>query len=443
MNRFQKYFVDRYLNKELNFRVRLFNVLAMGGVVASLIASTTVMINNEPISSLVVNFIGCPISIFLMEYAKKTEKYQRCYVLTIFFVFLLLFPAIFFLGGGYQGAMPSFFVFAVVFTLFMLDGRKAIFIAAIELVTYICLCIYAYYYPQSVINLASEFMEMTDTVAGFSLASIVLCICMYIHFKLYNEQQRELARRNQELDERNAELDRINQNKTEFLSNISHELKTPLTVINSRIHTTSKELENYPQLTETQKSMKLISGEVERMGLMVSQLLDISRIDEGRMLMEFASEDIVEIIHSTMDIYYPVFSKNRNQLTLVCNENIAKAQCDRIRIMQVLVNLIGNAVRNTRDGTITVAAETKGKEAVITVSDTGEGIAAERIPYIFERYKSHKEVQTKETRAGWDTGTGLGLFICKHIVEAHGGRIWIDSELGIGTNARFTLPLDT
>ncbi len=106
---------------------------------------------------------------------------------------------------------------------------------------------------------------------------------------------------------------------------------------------------------------------------------------------------------------------------------------------QVLVNLISNAAKHTRDGGITISAKTEGDFAVVTVTDTGEGIAPERLPLLFERFKSH-DSENEKLSAGRETGTGLGLYICKHIIDALGGEISISSSVGKGTAVSFTLP---
>ena len=105
---------------------------------------------------------------------------------------------------------------------------------------------------------------------------------------------------------------------------------------------------------------------------------------------------------------------------------------------QVLVNLIANAIRHTKKGQIVVSAAARGAFVEIAVADNGEGIAPERIPLLFERYKSR---DSAAAHSGRSTGTGLGLFICKHIVEAQDGRIWIESRLGAGTTVYITLPI--
>ncbi len=243
------------------------------------------------------------------------------------------------------------------------------------------------------------------------------------------EQQELLLR----AEEEKAVLEQVNAMKTEFLSNVSHELKTPLSVILGHMQMGKKNLATGAAIGEIERSMDLISGETERMALMVKQLLDIGRIDEGQMSIALQPESISEMIQRTMNTYYPVFSKNYNKLRFIPNPSMPTVNCDSMRIIQVLVNLISNASRHTKYGTITISLEERGDMVAVLVTDTGDGIAPEQLPFIFERY--HSSLKTSET----DTGSGLGLFICKHIIEAHGGSIAVESEVGVGSCFTFTL----
>jgi len=170
---------------------------------------------------------------------------------------------------------------------------------------------------------------------------------------------------------------------------------------------------------------------------MVGQILDVTRIDENRMVFAPAECSLAEVIQKTLSTYYPILNKNNNKLALKLPEDLPKAWADSDRVSQVLVNLIANAIRHTRNGQLVVSAAAQGDFLEVSVADNGEGIAPERIPLLFERYKSR---DSAKAQTGKNTGTGLGLFICKHIVEAHGGRIWIESCEGAGTTVRFTLP---
>ncbi len=233
--------------------------------------------------------------------------------------------------------------------------------------------------------------------------------------------------------EREKELmERVNRLKTEFLANVSHELKTPLTVMSSHAQYGQMTLEDIPETEDARRGMRLIASEADRLALMVSQVLDLSQIEEGRMTLNRREHSVMEMIQSAMDVYYPMFGKNSSKLR-VEPAVLPPVLCDAARAGQVLVNLVSNAARHTRGGEITIRAEQEGDMVRVSVTDTGDGIAPEEMAGLFERYRAKK--------APGDTGTGLGLYISKYIVEAHGGTLTIESELGRGTVASFTLPV--
>lgn len=187
--------------------------------------------------------------------------------------------------------------------------------------------------------------------------------------------------------------------------------------------------------------LDVTGGEVDRMAVMIHQLLDISRIEEGRMQMYITQASIIEIAQFTLDNYYPAFTKGGNRLRFAREGDVPDVKCDRARIVQVLVNLIGNATRHTRRGEIEVVVSAADGFAEVCVRDNGDGMSTEQLEHLFERYRTSS--RESSGAQGLETGTGLGLFICQHIINAHGGRIWIESESGHGTRAHFTVPLDT
>jgi signal transduction histidine kinase len=434
MRRFFKWIKNTFLGKQLDLRVRLFNMLAMAGVLVSLVLAVFNIASTTPLNA-VADLLGAALSCALLVYATRTRRYQIAYIITVIGVFLILFPVLFIIAGGYKYGMPAFFIFAVAFTVFMLEGKKSLLLAGLELLVYMALCFYAYARPEKIHNYDSD--PFWAVLTCFIVVSVALGIAMFLHFKLYNEQQRELEGARQKLSEENAVLERVNQLKTEFLANISHELRTPLTVVSGYAQTSRSTLSGLPGAENVADMMTLIASEAERMSLMVGQILDVTRIDENRMVFAPAECSLAEVIQKTLSTYYPILNKNNNKLALKLPEDLPKAWADSDRVSQVLVNLIANAIRHTRNGQLVVSAAAQGDFLEVSVADNGEGIAPERIPLLFERYKSR---DSAKAQTGKNTGTGLGLFICKHIVEAHGGRIWIESCEGAGTTVRFTLP---
>ena len=257
-------------------------------------------------------------------------------------------------------------------------------------------------------------------------------------FLMNNRVLAESRQAEQKLAAEKEALENLNRMKTEFLGNVSHELKTPMTVISGYAQNIKQLAENPVKLDgrEVSHKMKLISSEAKRLSLMVGQILDVTRMEEGRMVMEKRPCYIDEIIHSAVETHYPMLNKNANRLEIHIETGLPQISADPERISQVIINLISNAVRFTANGLITISAKHEDTHILVCVADTGTGILPSRLAHLFERY-NHKE----KTGGGQNTGTGLGLYICKHIVEQHGGNIWIENREGLGTTVSFTLPI--
>ncbi|SEK57103.1 sensor histidine kinase [Ruminococcus albus] len=223
----------------------------------------------------------------------------------------------------------------------------------------------------------------------------------------------------------------INEMKTTFLSDASHELKTPLAAMSGYAQNAEYDLEN-GSTDAVKEKLKRISSEANRMALMVTQILDATRIEEGRLVLDPSPCDLDALVRETVETYFVVLNKNNNRLALRIPLDLPKVQADSARMQRVFVNLISNSLKHTHNGTILIRAEEEGSEIKVTVKDTGCGISEEDLPHIWERYYKGKHSET---------GTGLGLFICRFIVESHGGKIWVESEVGKGTSFMLTLPV--
>ena len=226
-------------------------------------------------------------------------------------------------------------------------------------------------------------------------------------------------------------LEETNRMKTTFLSDVSHELKTPLAAMSGYAQNAETDVAKGCETPVIQEKLKRITSEANRMALMVTQILDATRIEEGRMILEQTPCDLDELVRETAETYFAVLNKNANRLLLRIPVDLPKISGDRSRLERVFVNLISNAMKHTYNGTILVKAEQEEDHIRVTVKDTGNGISPEDLPHIWERYYKGKHSET---------GTGLGLYITKFIIESHGGTIDVESEVGKGTAFTFTLP---
>lgn len=229
---------------------------------------------------------------------------------------------------------------------------------------------------------------------------------------------------------------KIEQLKADFVSNVSHELRTPLTSVKGAVELILSGAEG--AVPDSQKELlNIVRNNAVRLIKLISELLDISKIESGKMQMEIKPGDLAPVLKSVRDEMNPLAAKKRITLRLDLPERLPYADFDDQRIRQVLTNLIGNAIKFTPDeGTIVVSSAVQGNEVRISVADTGMGISRENHDMIFEKFR---QVDSSSTRAAG--GTGLGLSITKSIIEAHHGRIWLESELGQGSTFHVAIPV--
>jgi two-component system, OmpR family, phosphate regulon sensor histidine kinase PhoR len=221
--------------------------------------------------------------------------------------------------------------------------------------------------------------------------------------------------------------------RQDFVSNVSHELRTPLASLKALVETLQEgALEDPPAAHRFLERMEI---EIDTLTQMVRELLELSRIESGRVPLKRMPIAPLEMLKPPFDRMCVQAERAGLTISLDCPADLPPVMADAERMEQVLVNLMHNAIKFTPpDGAIQVSAFLGSGQVIFLVRDTGIGIAAKDLPRIFERFY-------KADRARSGGGTGLGLSIARHIVEAHGGKIWVESTQGKGSTFSFTLPL--
>lgn len=220
--------------------------------------------------------------------------------------------------------------------------------------------------------------------------------------------------------------------RRDFISNVSHELRTPLASLKALTETLQNGALTDP--TAGPRFLGRISTEVDALTQMAQELLDLSRIESGQVELLRQPFAPKKLLSSAADRMKMQSERAGLKLTVICDENLPMINVDKSRLEQVLVNLIHNSVKFTKPGgEITLEAESVIGGVRCAVRDTGVGIPAESLSRIFERF-----YRVDKSRTG--SGTGLGLSISKHIVEAHGGKIWAESDEGRGSVFYFEIP---
>ena len=244
------------------------------------------------------------------------------------------------------------------------------------------------------------------------------------------------------------EVDRM---KTDFLATVSHELRTPLTSVLGFASIIKEKLEEVilpkippddrkllKALVKVGANIEIIVSEAERLTNLINDVLDIAKMEAGRVEWHIEIVEPDEIIDRAIAATSSLFETSDLKLSKDFAPGLPQVAVDCDRMIQVVINLISNAVKFTETGSVTCRATANNDELVVEIVDTGIGIAPEDREKVFERFKQVGDLLTDKPK-----GTGLGLPICKQIVEYHGGRIWVESELGKGSTFCFTIPLSS
>lgn len=265
--------------------------------------------------------------------------------------------------------------------------------------------------------------------APFAIVSpmtLAFCLLLLESSMLNTMQEMALAHeRNKRMEIESEKLQEMNRLKSAFYTDMSHEMKTPLTVIAVNAQFAAQNMAAGAVDEETITDLNAISTEAKRLAQMVTSLVGIGRMQGsgGHLLLS-------PILTETARIYQSLFARKKNRLEVDIPPELPPVEGNPDQIIQVLINLLSNANRHTSGGLISIRAESLGNQVQVNVTDNGDGISPELLPHVFERFLH-----------GEKGGSGLGLSICKTIIEEFGGSIGIESEEGSYTHVWFTLPV--
>ncbi|MBK8517484.1 MAG: GAF domain-containing protein [Saprospiraceae bacterium] len=246
--------------------------------------------------------------------------------------------------------------------------------------------------------------------------------------------------------------EKANEAKSAFLSTVSHELRTPLTSVLGFAKIIRKRLDEriFPvvdrsdaktdkTINQISENLQVVISEGERLTHLINDVLDLAKIEAGKMEWNQENVSMSEVAERAIAATTSLFDQKAIRLVKKIDASLPEIKGDKDKLIQVMINLISNSVKFTEEGTVTCHVFMDKKELIVSISDTGIGIAPEDFGAVFEQFK----------QVGGDTltdkpkGTGLGLPICKEIVEHHGGRIWLESEQGNGSTFSFAIPINT
>jgi signal transduction histidine kinase len=243
------------------------------------------------------------------------------------------------------------------------------------------------------------------------------------------------ARLFKEVEEKSRELEMADKHKSEFLANMSHELRTPLNAILGYTELILDKI--YGDVSEKiQEVLERLEKNGRHLLSLINDVLDLSKIEAGQLTLSLSEYSMGELVQTVSTSVEALAAEKNLELKAKVPTDLTIGKGDEQRIAQVLLNLIGNAIKFTEKGEVRVEVVVSNQTFLVSVSDTGLGLSEADQKRIFEEFQQSDGSSTRKKG-----GTGLGLFIAKRIVEMHGGRIWVESTLGKGSTFWFTLPV--
>lgn len=290
---------------------------------------------------------------------------------------------------------------------------------------------FGYFLSASITESIREVVTGAEAIADGDLSARVVVSGNDELAELANAFNR-MAAQLQEADDRQKELEQL---RRDLIGWVSHDLRTPLTSMRVMIEALADGVVDKPDMV--QRYLRTIQGDIRNLSHLIDDLFELAQLDAGVLRFEVAPHSLRDLISDTLESMRALAEHKGIVLCGNVASNVDPVVMAPEKINRVLTNLIGNAVRHTpAGGTITVEAyrETKGAPVRVDVCDTGEGISPTDLPHIFERFYRGEKSRSRATG-----GAGLGLSIAKGIVEAHDGRLWVESQVGAGSTFSFTL----
>ncbi|MCR4850034.1 MAG: DegV family EDD domain-containing protein [Lachnospiraceae bacterium] len=422
--------IDTFLfNSAVDSRDRafvVFSVSEIGALIASLIVGIFL---HEPASSTIAQLVIIVICISLLIMTLKTGRLKGARIVVAFILICFLQPLLFFTKGGIHGGATLSILLGSFYLVMVLEGRFRIIMCLADLCILVACWITAYLRPE----LVTEYNRESDYIFSFSkyiISWLVLTAIITFQTRIYQRQAR--------ISEESAkELKELNRAQNRFFSSMSHEIRTP---INTVLGLNEIILRQEDASDEIRKDARNIQGAGRLLLALINDILDISKIEAGKMDIVPVNYNVSSLLSEVVNMIWLKAEEKGLKFNVDIDPNVPEMLFgDEVRIKQVLINLLNNAVKYTQEGSVSLHMECEFPETgeaflKINISDTGMGIKPDALPHLFDTFQ-----RVDEEKNRYIEGTGLGLSIVKQLVELMNGEITVDSVYGEGSVFAVTL----
>ena len=425
--------VRRLFGEQFDIQHRLLNIILLVGILGVGFACINSIIMHQNIYTQIFSFVSLILFIVIFWVANKFKHVQLSVIIFSVVFNNLVLPGLYITSGGIEGGMPLWCLLGFIFPFLLIKGKACISVFIVAITEFILLIIYSYYHPEIIMKMENMKMVLIDMVITMIAVVVVIASIFRYQGHIYQKQQNTI---NKSIREANEAI----MQKQDFISNVSHDIRTPMDSIIGFTELAKKNINNPEKLAD---SLEKISRASSHLLNLVNEVLDISKIDSGTTAIEEEMCSIHAIIDNVCQIMQHEIDYKRLKIEFdysMLDEDVLS--CDNIRLNQILLNLVSNAVKYSYDGgTILISViqlSSEDETKVINefhIKDEGCGMTPEFMDHVFEPFARDK---TSPVAA---EGTGLGLTIAKSLTEIMGGTIEVISELGKGTEFTVTIPL--
>lgn len=425
---FRRIFTEQY-----DIKHRLLNVILLAGLAGITVACVVTTVSHQNVYAQITSFVCLAVFIITYLLANKLNRPQLAVVMASIMFNNILLPLLYVYSGGIESGMPQWYLLGLISPFLLMRGKKTIVLFIINSLEFIALVIYTYYHPEIIHRMASVHQVYVDVVCAMLASVLVIGSIFKYQTFIYEKQQKAIT----------ASIIGANQAikaKRDFLSNVSHDIRTPMDAIIGFTEIAKKNMDNPEKLAD---SLSKISVASNHLMSLVNEVLDISKIENGKTQIE---EELCSL-HSIIDNICQIMQGEMEAKNLTVETDYSMLDddvlsCDKIRLNQILLNILSNAVKYSYDGGkiyISIIQLSSDDETKIInefhIRDEGRGMSPEFLERVFLPFERDKETAFSVA------GTGLGLTIAKSHAEIMGGTIEVTSELGKGSEFTVILPL--
>ncbi|MCR5475450.1 MAG: DegV family EDD domain-containing protein [Lachnospiraceae bacterium] len=429
IRKLRKRFSDYLFDQSVNIKDRTFILFSVCELAALLASAIVGIFMQEPFISVVAALCGVVAGCLILYYFVKKDRVKTAKTAVVLFLVFILRPFAFFAKGGIDNGSLIMFLLGAYYLIMVLEGKFRIIICLMDTAIFMICGMIAYYHPDVLIGYSRK-KDYVFSYSQYIIGFLVLTILITFWTRILQKETKSA-------EEKTKELEEMNRSQNRFFSSMSHEIRTP---INTVLGMNELILRQEDASDEIRKDARNIQGAGKMLLALINDILDVSKIEAGKMDIVPVNYNVASLLSEIVNMMWLKAEEKGLGFNVDIDPDVPETLFgDEVRIKQILINLLNNAVKYTKEGSVSLHMECEfpgSGEALlmIQVSDTGMGIKPEALPHLFDTFQRVDEEKNRHIE-----GTGLGLSIVKQLVELMDGEVTVNSVYSQGST--FTVKL--